>query len=582
MMHARLTAAMLLVAFLSLIQAAAAETASEALNRIVEEYYEEQLVLNPVMATFNGDHRYNDRFTVGISPQHREQSLAVEKKYLQAIETVDPNALVGQDRLTWEIFQRGRKDEIEGFKYPDHLIPVNQFFSVPNFAALMGSGNSAQPFKTVQDYDNWLKRVDGFALWVDQAIVNMKEGVAKGVVQPRPIMEKVLPQLTAHVVTDSSMSMFYMPIANMPAEFPAADRDRLAKAYGAAIRKTVVPAYKKLHDYIRDEYMPKTRQTIGLSALPNGEAWYAYNVAQSTSSTLSAKRIHEIGQQEVARISAEMDRVKAQIDAGTTQWPVALTGNLGYDSADAMLEAYRQLRDRVHTAVPKLFHEFPKADYEIRAVEEFRQQSMAGAHYMPASPDGSRPGVFYVNTVGWDKKTRQNNETLFIHEAVPGHHFQISIQRELEQLPSFRRFGGYTAYSEGWGLYTETIGKELGMYQDPYMYLGSLESELFRAKRLVTDTGIHAMGWTREQAIEYLGGNVAEAERYIVIPGQALAYKIGQLKISELRKRAEERLGARFDVRDFHTEILKDGALPLDVLEVKVDRWLEGGASAAR
>lgn len=546
----------------------------------MEDYYEELLLLNPVMATFNGDHRYDDQFTINISPEHIEKALALEKKYLAAIETVDPDQLTGQDRLSWEIFQRGRRDDIEGFQFPDHLLPVNQFFSVPNFVALMGSGNSAQPFATEQDYDNWLKRLQGFPLWVDQAIINMNEGLRLGVVQPRPIMEKVLPQLNAHITQDPSFSMFYLPISNMPEDFPESERVRLTSAYEEAIRSQVVPAYRKLHDYIRDTYLPKTRETVGMLALPNGQAWYAYNVRQQTSTNLSPKEIHEIGRREVERLTAEMERVRNEIDNANS--PATVSGNQGYSSEEVMLEAYRELRDRVHAAVPKLFHEFPKADYEIRAVEGFRQQSSAAAHYMPASPDGSRPGVFYVNTLGWETKTRQNNEALFIHEAVPGHHFQISIQRELEELPRFRRFGGYTAYSEGWGLYAETIGKELGMYQDPYMYLGALGSELFRAKRLVVDTGLHAMGWSREQAIEYLDGNVAEVERYIVMPGQALAYKIGQLKIAELRARAQERLGNRFDVRDFHTEILKDGALPLDVLEAKIDRWLEGRTAAAR
>ena len=558
--------------------AAYASPQSDTLQTLVEEYYEEYLVLNPVLATFNGDHRYDDRFSNNIGPEYRKQSLALEKRYLHEIEAIDPEQLDGQDRLSWDIFRRARQDEIDAAEYPDHLIPVSQFFSVPNFVALMGSGSSVQPFNNTQEYDNWLKRAAGWPIWADQAIVNMREGVSRGIVQPRALMVKVLPQLQAHLVDDVEKSLFYTPILQMPEEISQADRARLTREYRDMITQQIVPAYKRLHDYIAVEYMPHTRETAGLSALPNGKQWYAHFARQSTTTDMSPDEIHAIGLREVERLRAEMDKVRERVgfEGSLDDLLDSLSEiqELHFSSEEDMLDTYRALKPIVQQRAKKLFAVFPKADFEVRKVEEFRQASSAGASYMAASPDGSRPGVFYVNTRNWEERTKQGVESLYMHEAVPGHHFQISIQRELDELPRFRRFGGYTAYSEGWGLYAETLGKEMQMYTDPYQHLGALGSELFRARRLVVDTGLHAKGWTREQAIEYMKGNESEVERYMAIPGQALAYKIGQLKITELRQRASEKLGDHFDVREFHSEVLRDGALPLDVLEAKMDRWV--------
>lgn len=577
--HGLLLAAALVALTCGASSPAHASPESDALNALVEEYYEEFLVLNPIFATFNGDHRYDDRFPISISPEHMAQSQEMEKRYLEKIDAVDPETLQGQDRLTWDIFRRARLDAIEGFDYPDHLIPVNQFFSVPNFVAMMGSGSSVQPFSTTQDYENWLKRVSGWPEWVDQAIVNMREGVEAGVVQPRALMVKVLPQLQAHMVDDVEKSIFYTPVRQMPEGIDASDRERLTDAYREMIAQEIVPAYKRLHDYIQDEYLPHTRDSAGWSALPGGEKWYAHLARQRTTTDLSPHDIHEIGLREVERLRGEMDRVRRQLgdDGDLDQFLGSLKDidALHFTSEEDMLDSYRRLKPIVHERAKKLFAVFPEADFEVRKVEEFRQASAAGASYMAASPDGSRPGVFYVNTRNWETRTKEGVESLYMHEAVPGHHFQISIQRELDELPRFRRFGGYTAYSEGWGLYAETLGKEMGMYSDPYQYLGALGSELFRARRLVVDTGLHAKGWTREQAIEYMNGNVSEVERYMAIPGQALAYKMGQLKITELREQASRKLGEHFDVREFHSEVLRDGALPLDVLEAKMTRWVD-------
>jgi len=559
---------------------------SAKLQAVVDDYFEELLKLNPVLATSIGDPRYNDRYVVSIAPDVRRASEKLERDYLARIGTVDRGALSDADRITYDVFRSGRELEIEGFRFRDDLIPLNQFYSVPNSFAQLGSGTGLQPFKTVKDYDDFLKRIDGFVAWTDQAIVNMREGAQKGYTLPRVLTERVLPQLDAHIVARPEDSLYWGPVRNLPADFPAADRERLTAAYRTAIETKIVPSYRKLRDYMRDEYLPKCRTTVGLDALPDGKAWYEYRVRDITTTDYTPAQIHEIGLKEVARIQAEMQVVMAR---------VGFKGSLDdffrflntdpqffYPDKESLIAGYDDIRKRVNPRLPDLFEILPKADYEVRAVEPFREKSAAGGQYQAASEDGSRPGIFYANTYDLKARPKWAMEALSLHEANPGHHFQISIQREQKDLPRFRRFGGYTAFSEGWGLYAESLGPELGMYTDPYQYFGRLEAELFRAIRLVVDTGLHSQGWTREQALDYIVANsatsearrVAETERYIAIPGQALAYKIGQLKISELRARATKELGPRFDVRKFHTLVLANGALPLDVLEANVDRWI--------
>jgi len=566
------------------VAAPAAESAR--LGRIVDDYFEEYLKLNPILATSIGDPRYNDRFVVSIRPDVRAADEKLERDYLARIGTVDPSRLSDQDRITYDVFKSGREREIEGFRFRDDLVPLNQFYSVANSFAQLGSGNGLQPFKTVQDYDNFLKRMDGFVEWVDQAIVNMRLGVTKGYTLPRVLAERVVPQLDAHIVASPEDSLYWGPIRNLPADFPAADRERLTAAYRAAIETKIVPSYRRLRDFMRDEYLPKCRTTVGLDQLPDGKAWYEYRVREITTTDYTPEQIHAIGLREVARIRGEMQGVMSQVG-----YPGSLDeffkfvnsdARFFYQDKEALIAGYDDIRKRVNPQLPKLFETLPKADYEVRAVEPFREKSAAGGQYQAASEDGSRPGIFYANTYDLTARPKWAMEALSLHEANPGHHFQISIQREQQDLPRFRRFGGYTAYIEGWGLYAESLGPELGMYTDPYQYFGRLEGELFRAIRLVVDTGLHSQGWTREQALDYIVANsatsearrVAETERYIAIPGQALAYKIGQLKIRELRTRAEKELGPKFDVRKFHTVVLSSGALPLDVLETNVDRWI--------
>jgi len=563
-----------------------AQAESRKLNAIFDEYFEEYLKQNPILATSIGDPRYNDRFVVGISPAAIAAEQKLQRDYLVRVQTVDRAALPAADQLSYDVFKSGREREIEGFRFPDELIPLNQFYSTPNSFAQLGSGTGMQPFKTVKDYDNFLQRLDGFVAWTDQAIGNMKQGVKRGYTLPKVLAERTLPQLEAHIVARPEDSLYWGPIAKMPEDFSAADRERLTKAYREAIETKVVPTYRRLRDYMRDEYLPKTRLSDGMEGLPNGKAWYAYNVKRITTTDYTPEQIHQIGLDEVKRIHGEMEAVMKRVGFKGTRAEFFKHLNTDpqffFDQRADLIAGYDAIRKRVNPQLPQLFEILPKADYEVRAVEPFREKSAAGGQYQAANEDGTRPGIFYANAYDLRARPKWAMEALSLHEANPGHHFQISIQREQQELPKFRRFGGYTAYSEGWALYAESLGQDLGMYTDPYQYFGRLEGELWRAIRLVVDTGLHSKGWTREQVLEYMDANssaaearrVSETERYMAIPGQALAYKIGQLKLSELRARAEKELGPGFDIRKFHTAVLIDGALPLDVLEAKVDRWI--------
>jgi uncharacterized protein (DUF885 family) len=412
----------------------------------------------------------------------------------------------------------------------------------------------------------------------------MREGMAKGVVQPRPLMDKVLPQLDQLISDDPTKTLFWGPIEKLPESFSAADKARITEAYRKMIADEMMPSYVRLRDFIKNEYKP--RDTVSLSALPDGKAWYAFNVKTQTTTDMTPAQIHALGLSEVDRIHGEMHKVMDEVGFKGTlpEFFAFLKTDKQFEFKDEadLLAQYNLLRKRIDANIPKLFTLTPKSPFEIRPVEPFRAESAAGGQYYPPSADGSRPGVFYVNTFNLPSRKTWEMEDLYLHEAVPGHHFQIAIQQELPELPAFRKFGGETAFAEGWGLYSESLGRELGVYTDPYQRFGQLQNELWRAIRLVVDTGLHDNGWTRDQVIKYMLENsavseteaTAEAERYIAIPGQALAYKIGELKIKELRARAEKALGPKFDIREFHAEVLKDGAVPLSVLEGKIDRWI--------
>lgn len=559
---------------------------SRKLRRLLEAYWEASLRLNPVTATAIGDPRYNDRFPNSLAPEFRAQVKRFDQDWLKVLSGLHRAKLHGQDRLSYDVLRRDLAEDLEGLRFPGWMAPLNQFGSVPSFFAQLGSGGSIQPFKTVKDYDDFLKRAEGVVAWMDQSILNMREGIAKGVTQPRVVMQKVVPQLDAMLVDDPKKSIFWGPIEHLPKTLSEAERARLSEAYRVAIQDRIIPAYRRLRDFVRDTYLPASRETVGLGALPDGKAWYAHQVKAMTTTELSPEAIHALGLKEVERILGEMDGVRRQV--GFQGDLKAFFKHLETDSsfyftreAD-LLDGYRELQKRINAAVPKLFDVFPKADYEVKPVEAFRAEAAAGASYQGGTPDGSRPGVFYVNTFNLKAQPKFGMETLSIHEASPGHHFQISIAQEVEDLPKFRRFGGYVAYAEGWALYAESLGKELGLFTDPYQWYGRLSDEQLRAMRLVVDTGLHSQGWTRERAIRYMLDNssmaesdvVAEVERYIVMPGQALGYKIGQFAIQKLRTEAERELGKRFDLKAFHRQVLIDGALPLEVLRLKVREWI--------
>ena len=571
----------------------AANQESRRLNDLFERYFEEYLELHPVSATYIGDNRYNDRIANDLGPEWRARWHAVNERYLAEVRRIDPATLGGEDRVSWEVFVRERSRQLEGERFPDYLLPIDQHGGLATLMPMLGSGRNAQPFATTKDYEAWLGRLGGFPVWVDQAIANMREGVQKGVVQPRVVMERLLPQLDDLLVEKPEDSLFWSPLANFPEGVPAADRPRLEAAYRRAIAEQVLPAYRRLRDYVRDEYLPKCRTSIAWTALPDGEAWYQYYVSEHTTTDMGAQQIHDIGVAEVKRILGEMDGVRRTVgfqgDLPAFFDHLESDPRFYFTNGADLIEGFRVLKQRIDAALPKLFSVFPKADYEIREVEAYRAASAAGGSYQRPSADGSRPGIFYVNTYNLKAQPKFGMETLSLHEASPGHHFQIAIQQELTGLPKFRRFGGhYTAFVEGWALYAEYLGKELGMFTDPYQWFGRLNDEQLRAMRLVVDTGIHALGWSRDQAIQFMLDNStlartdveSEVDRYISWPGQALGYKIGDLRIQALRHRAEAELGTRFDVRDFHREVLSDGSVPISVLEAKIDRWVKGAVPA--
>ena len=556
------------------------------LEQLYADYWEASLKCSPLRATQVGDTRFNDLLPNTFTQKYRDEGLAFAKQWLAKAEKIDSSGLSGQALLSYNIFVRDLKSNIEGERFQDWKMPLNQFRNVAGNFAQLGSGTAAQPFKTVKDYDNWLARASRLPELMTTMQGNMRTGMKDGLVQPKVLMLKVLPQLDALIKDKPEDTIFWKPVANFPKDFSDADKARLTAAFRSLIAEKLMPSYRELRAFVANDYMPACRDTVALSALPDGEAWYAYRARMSTTTDLTPAQIHNIGLAEVARIQSEMDKVIAQAGfKGNRKEFFDFVGSdkqFEFKTEEDLLVAYRALEAKVNRKVPELFTLLPKAAFEIRPVEAFRAQSSAGGSYNRPSEDGSRPGIFYVNTYDLPSRKTWDAESLFLHEAIPGHHFQLALQQELTGLPKFRRFGGETAFSEGWGLYAESLGKELGVYTDPYQYFGRLQAELWRAIRLVVDTGLHSKGWTREQVIAYMKDNsatndteaVSETERYIAIPGQALAYKIGELKIKELRAKAEKELGGQFDTRGFHAEVLKDGSVPLDVLEAKIDAWI--------
>lgn len=558
-----------------------------ALNALVEEYFERQLELSPMNATAIGDSRYDDQLDDSTSPGFREKAFGIERAYLDRVRRIDVANLSPAARITFDIFVSEREQALEGQRFHEDYMPFNQMTGLPMDLAVYGSGTGPQPFVTAKDYDRFLKRMREFPRWADGAIAEMRTGIASGITLPRVVMAKVAPQLREVGAAALKDNIFWAPIAAMPKEISPRDRERISDAYAAALTSEVLPAYTRLADFIERDYLPAARTTVGWTDLPDGAAWYGWRIRQATTMDMPAEQIHQLGLAEVARIRGEMLAVKEQVgfkgDLDAFFKYLEEDPKFYFKNDEELLGAYREVKRHIDALLPKLFADFPKADYEIRAVEPFRAASAAGASYQAPSADGKRQGIFYINTHNLKAQPRFGLETLSLHEAAPGHHFQISIQQELTDLPRFRRFNGYVSYSEGWALYAESIGKELGVFTDPYQWYGRLSDEMLRAMRLVLDTGLHAKGWSREQAIKYMLDNssfaesdvTAEVERYIVWPGQALGYKLGQLHISALRAKAEAQLGGAFDVREFHSQVLRDGALPMNVLTAKIDRWIE-------
>ncbi len=563
-----------------------ASTKAAQLDKLYADFWEASLKLNPIQATFVGDPRYNDQLPNFLSKAYIDETNRFNEEWLAKARAIGSDGLSGQALLSYQIFVKQQQDAVDGERFHGELLPIDQFNNIALLAVQFGTGTGAQPFATVKDYDNWLARAGKIPAIYDTAIANMKEGVAEGIVQPKVLMVKVVPQLDSVITDKPEDSLFWNPIKNMPKDFSAADKARLTAAYRHLIADELMPSYRHLRDYIANDYMQHTRSTVGMDALPDGKAWYAYDVRMQTTTEETPEQIHAIGLAEVARIKQEMDALRVQVgfkgDLHAFFHYLQTDPRFTFKSEKALLDGYNSVYAKVMQGVPRDFSLLPKAKFEIRPVEAYRAKSAAGGEYMPASLDGKRPGIFYVNTYDLPSRKTWTMEDLFLHEAIPGHHFQISIQQEQTGLPMFRRVGGYNAYAEGYALYCETIGYELGMYTDPYQKFGQLQNEQFRAMRLVVDTGIHALGWTRKQAIDYMLDNsamspvdvTAEVERYIAMPAQALAYKTGQMAISALRAKAEKALGPKFDVRAFHTQVLDDGALPLAVLQAKIDRWI--------
>jgi uncharacterized protein (DUF885 family) len=556
-------------------------------NEWLDTYYEERLKLFPLEATQIGDNRYNHLLPNDISESFRSQLRDFYSKYQSDLSTYNRDSLLDQEQVSYDIFQREMEVNLKTLTFKDHYIPVQQFWGMTITIPQIGSGKSYQPFKTVKDYEDFLSRIDGFVVWTDTAIANMKKGLAIGYTYPKVLMERVLPQAQDMIVSDVSKSIFWEPVTNMPSDISAADKSRITQAYANAIQNKIIPTYKKLHEFLRDEYIPRTRTTAGFSDIPGGIEHYQHLINFWTTTNLTADEIFETGKKEVSRIRGEMERIKKA---------VGFKGNLKaffehvntdkrfmpYKTADEVLEGFNAIHAKMQPQLNKLFNMVPKTRFEVRQTEAFRAAS-SSAEYNPGTPDGSRPGIFYVPILDPKTFNYTGMETLFLHEAIPGHHYQIALQYENEELPKFRRFLWYGAYGEGWALYTESLGKKLGLYTDPYQQFGNLGDEIHRAIRLVVDVGIHTKGWTREQAIQYMLDNeaiseenaVAEIERYMAIPAQALSYKIGQLKIIELRNKAEQALGGKFNVAQFHDEVLKYGCLPLDVLESIINKWID-------
>ena len=572
------------------LQACKQKTSSEEsmppIKEFFENYYQERLPLYPLEATMNGDNRYNDRMTDDLTQAGKNKLTVFYTKYQTELVKYDREKLSAEEKVSYDLLKWECNINLEGLKLQTELMPINQIFSTHLMISQLAGGTSIQPFKTVKDYENWLKRVDGFVVWCDTAVVNMKTGIKKGVVLPTSLIKKVIPQLADMDHGPVTQHLFYSPVKNFPKDFSAADKSKLEKEYAAMVETKIIPVFKKLHNFMKNEYLPAGRKTSGFDALPNGKALYDYNIKYYTTTEMTADEIHQLGLREVERISQEMEKIKEQVgfkgDLKSFFNDVRLNKKLmPFTKPEEVIANFNKIHETMKPNLKKLFDLTPKTAFEVRRTEAFREAS-ASAEYNPGLANGSRPGIFYVPVPNARTYNIVSDESLFLHEAIPGHHYQVSLQQENKSLPEFRKNLWYSAYGEGWALYSESLGKELGLYTDPYQYFGMLSAEMHRAIRLVVDTGLHSKGWSREKAIQYSLDHEAESEesitaeieRYMAAGGQALSYKIGQLKIRELRTKTEKELGAKFDIKEFHNLVLESGCVPLKLLEDKVNDWI--------
>ena len=575
-----------LLFLLAVITACSNPKTAEDFDAYLEEAYQETLALYRLPSTYLGESRYNDTLPNYLSKAFSAKEIALNEKYKAGL-ALFPDEILSEDQrlskqlMLWEIDIALAEKE-----YLKDLMPLDQMWSFHLSFGQLASGQGAQPFVTPQDYRNWLVRVEGYLAWMQSAEDNMREGMEKDWVLPTTLIQKVIPQLAQMVTDTPEEHLFYAPIENIPESFGEADKENFTAAYTAMIQDQVIPAYRRLHDFMAGEYLAAGRESSGFDALTGGADYYQHAIKQYTTTNMTPEEIHQLGLSEVARIRTEMEAIKAEV--GFEGDLMAFFDHvrtaevlMPFDAPEQVIENFNAIHQRVITKVNELFSLQPKTPFEVRRTEAFREAS-ASAEYNSGSLDGTRPGIFYVPIRDVATYNVHQDEDLFLHEAIPGHHFQISLQQENTALPSFRKNLWYSAYGEGWALYTESLGKELGLYEDPYQYFGMLAAEMHRAIRLVVDTGLHAKGWTREQAIKYSLENESESEvkitseieRYMANPGQALSYKIGQLKIRELRSKAETALGDNFDIREFHRVVLESGCIPLALLEEKVNRWI--------
>ncbi|GLR48213.1 DUF885 domain-containing protein [Sphingomonas astaxanthinifaciens] len=551
---------------------------------------EDSLKRNPLNALFRGDMRYADRLGDNITDAYFAGEKAAAEADLAGLAAIDRAKLSATDQIAYDVFKFTTADTLRSYQ-PDLLAltrvrPMNHFYGIHTFYPTFASGEGAAPFKTLEDYENNLKRHKEFVTYLDRAIARWREGEASGVVDTKLTVRNMIEQVDNQLKQKPSENSYLGPIRKFPDSISAADRARLTSEYQAAYNDEIRPALTRVRDFLKTEYLPKAREGVGLMYMKGGPELYRYLIKSTTTLDMTPEQIHDLGLSEVSRITAEMEKVRAEVGfKGDLQ---AFFNYLRTDkkfkpkSREALTQGYYDIGKKVDAELPRFFSVMPKAKLEIRPYEPFREKFEAGGSYQNGTPDGSRPGVFYFNAYDLPSRTTPGMTTLYLHEGSPGHHFQISLAQENEALPAFMRFGGNTAFVEGWALYAETLGYDMGFYKDPYQRMGTLDDEMLRAMRLVVDTGIHSKGWTRDQSIKYMLDHssmgktdaTAEVERYIAIPSQATAYKIGALTIQRLRAKAQAELGDKFDIRTFHEQVLGTGALPLAVLEQKIDAWI--------